>query len=74
MLEGEGIGVVKRWIPNRGFGFISTQSWGDLFCHASNIANGAETLPGWVGARVKFRVASDVRSGRQHAVDVQLVD
>ena len=72
MFEGEGIATVKRWLPNRGFGFLATQAWGDLFVHVSGIASGAETLP--VGARVKFRIASDVCTGKPIAVDVSIVD
>jgi CspA family cold shock protein len=61
-------GKITRWLTGRGFGFVKPDDGSpDLFVHVSNVAGGRELVP---GARVKFRIGSDLRSHRPVAIDV----
>ena len=65
-------GRVKRFIAGKGFGFLIPDDGSpDLFVHISNVAGGIELTP---GARVKFRIASNLRTTRPEAVDVVVIE
>jgi len=59
-------GVVKKWIGNRGFGFI-TYDGGEIFVHVSQV-NGKSDLN--VGEGVTFDIGQDERSGKDRANNV----
>jgi|tagenome__1003787_1003787.scaffolds.fasta_scaffold17975042_1 CspA family cold shock protein len=62
-------GVVKRFDPGRGFGFLSSDDGArDLFFHVSSVLNSASP-------RVEQRVSFDIgtsRDGRQCAERIRL--
>ena len=60
-------GVVRKWIEERGFGFITPNNGGeDLFIHANDIGGGIRSLE--EGEEVEFDV--DHNDGRSRAVNV----
>jgi cold shock protein len=62
-------GVIKKWIADRGYGFIRPDDGGtDIFVHATAL-RGSEPRE---GARVTYDLATDERSGRSKAVNVRL--
>jgi cold shock protein len=64
-------GQVKRWLNGKGYGFLIPDDRSpDLFCHVSAIVGGVELTP---GDKVSFRIASDRKTGRPIAVDVQVI-
>ncbi|MVT70266.1 cold-shock protein [Bradyrhizobium pachyrhizi] len=66
------MGTIKKWIDDRGFGFIAPDDGGaDVFLHASALP--LSTVPE-VGARVSFEVKLDPRSGRMRARDVRIAE
>jgi cold shock protein len=46
-------GVVKAWITDRGFGFITEDGGDDVFMHAKQLPPGLKTLN--IGVRVRFK-------------------
>jgi cold shock protein len=63
-------GVIKKWIGDRGYGFIRPDDGGaDIFMHATALPRGSEPRE---GARVTYDLANDERSGRSKAVNVRL--
>ncbi|PAY05444.1 cold-shock protein [Bradyrhizobium sp. UFLA03-84] len=63
-------GTIKKWIDERGFGFVKPDDGGaDVFLHISALPQGAQIE---VGMRLSFEVAPDPRSGRTRARDVRL--
>jgi cold shock CspA family protein len=46
------VGVVKAWMEDRGFGFITEDGGGDVFVHAKSLPSGIKQLK--PGARVMF--------------------
>lgn len=59
-------GKVKWYDPEKGFGFLVTESGDEVFCHSSALPPGVETLK--AGTRVEFGVAE----GRRGAQALQL--
>jgi len=65
-------GVVKRWVADRGFGFITANDGtGDVFCHYTGIADGRREL--CIGDEVEFNLAADTRSGKLQASEVRVI-
>ncbi|WP_439406766.1 cold-shock protein [Bradyrhizobium sp. DASA03076] len=63
-------GVIKKWIADRGFGFIRPDDGGtDVFVHATSFPRGVEHH---VGARVSYDIVNDERSGWPKAVNARL--
>jgi cold shock CspA family protein len=69
MLEGE----VRAWFNAKGYGFLQRLDGErpDVFRHATQLIQGAESLP--VGQRVRFDLASNIRNGKTHAVNVKMI-
>ena len=65
-------GVIKRLIPDRGFGFIRTSSGREIFFHVRALADGVDFEALEQGQAVVFVEGKDA-TGRPRAVDVQLV-
>jgi len=64
-------GVINKYFSNRVFGFLGTESGGDLFFHITDCAvDDDEDLIG--GRRVEFEVGAG-RDGRPIAKNVMLV-
>jgi len=64
-------GIVKKWIADRGFGFITPADGGrDLFVHISGLVGMTELQE---GQRVSFDEAPDARTGKLRAVGVRAV-
>jgi cold shock protein len=62
-------GIIKRFIEERGFGFIKPDLGGiDIFFHIEAF-EGDEPQ---IGQRVAYETATDARSGRPRAVNVRL--
>ncbi len=60
-------GTVKRWLPERGFGFLT--GWdGDVFCHVSDVSDKTDLVP---GESVSYDVADSPRGPR--AVNVRRI-
>ena len=74
MAESDGkreTGSVKRWVGERGFGFIRRASGGsDLFCHARSLTNELQALE--QGQTVQFSVQATEKG--EEARDVTVVD
>ena len=65
------IGQVKKWVGDRGFGFITPEAGGrDVFVHVSALS-GLDELE--VGAKVSFEEELD-RSGKYRAVNVHVIE
>ena len=63
-------GTVKRWLPDRGFGFITPDSSdADLFVPVREVLGGYLTP----GMRVEYSIGLD-REGRRRAVEVETLD
>lgn len=66
-------GVVKKWIHHRGFGFITTETGDDIFCHVTALKTGTYSLA--VGDSVTFDVVdSDRKPGSKMAKNVRRVE
>jgi CspA family cold shock protein len=64
-------GVVKSWIADRGFGFITPDDGdSDVFVHVSSL-DGLQALQ--VGTRVEFLQETDPRSGKKRACDIRVL-
>jgi CspA family cold shock protein len=64
-------GTIKRYLPERGFGFIETDGGGaDLFLHVSELRPEFPQSAIREGAQVMFEVSH--KYGRPRAVDVEL--
>jgi CspA family cold shock protein len=62
-------GVVKRWLGDRGFGFIEPAAGGhDVFVHVSGLLNGVEEPR--EGQKVSFDEEPDRRTGKIRAANV----
>lgn len=64
-------GVIKRFFPDRHFGFIGRLGAPDVFFHGSQVTVAEEGQTIQVGALVSFNVQSTERGLR--AVDVEVV-
>ena len=65
-------GIVKRWVADRGFGFITASDGsGDIFVHYSGLTGGRREL--CIGDEVEFNIASDVRTGKLQASEVRVI-
>jgi CspA family cold shock protein len=63
-------GFIKRWIDDRGFGFIKPDAGGpDVFVHVKALPPGAEPRE---GMGVSFEIANDSTRGKTQAVNVRL--
>lgn len=66
------IGSVKKWVSERGFGFIAPEAGGaDVFVHVTALGS-LDQLS--VGDRVSFDEEIDPRSGKTRAVNVRVVE
>ena len=66
-------GVVKKWIHHRGFGFITTETGDEIFCHVTALKTGTFSLS--VGDSVTFDVVdSDQKPGSKMAKNVRRVE
>jgi CspA family cold shock protein len=65
-------GIVRRWLPDPGFGFIAPAAGGhDVFVHVSALIGVAELRE---GQRVTFEEEPDpTRTGKLRAKDVRAV-
>eukprot|EP00408_Alexandrium_pacificum_P018149 CAMPEP_0171200022 /NCGR_PEP_ID=MMETSP0790-20130122/23767_1 /TAXON_ID=2925 /ORGANISM="Alexandrium catenella, Strain OF101" /LENGTH=118 /DNA_ID=CAMNT_0011665391 /DNA_START=91 /DNA_END=444 /DNA_ORIENTATION=+ len=64
-------GVVKKWMDDKGFGFVTPDDGGeDLFLHASCIADGSKGFG--KGDKVRFKSEYDDRKGKMRAIDASL--
>ena len=66
-------GKVKRWVDERGFGFLRPDN-GDavIFCHVTAL-QGAKIDRLVEGERVSYEIGVNARTGKPMAVDVQLI-
>jgi CspA family cold shock protein len=62
-------GTVKRWVADRGFGFISVPSGDSIFAHISQVADDIDELR--EGDAVQFELGEG-RNGRTEAKNIQL--
>jgi cold shock protein len=63
------LGTVKKWVADRGFGFITPAAGGhDVFVHVSGLVGMTELKE---GQRVSFEEEPDHRRGKLRAVDVR---
>jgi CspA family cold shock protein len=63
-------GTVKRWLIDRGYGFIGPEGGGeDIFVHQSDIEEADELVE---GQKVEFEVQTTNRGPR--AVNVKLIE
>jgi len=66
------IGVVDRWFPRRGFGFIRPADGStDMFCHIRSVVGDRDELS--VGDKVEYDEEQDDRSGKWRAADVHVL-
>ena len=63
-------GTIKKLLTDRGFGFISTVSRGDIFFHATQLQD-VDFASLRVGQEVEFEVGQD-QSGRLRAEKVRV--
>ncbi len=63
------IGVVKAWIEDKGFGFLTEDDGPDVFVHAKSLPDGLKQLD--PGVRVQFEKKQTPRGVQ--ALDVKLV-
>ncbi|HXP04091.1 MAG TPA: cold-shock protein [Stellaceae bacterium] len=63
------LGTVKKWIDERGFGFITPESGGqDVFVHFSALVGMTELRE---GQKITYEEEPDPRSGKQRATNVR---
>jgi cold shock protein len=67
------VGVVKKIVADRGFGFIRTDTGQDVFFHRSQLEAGTDMDDLQEGATVAFELRADSPKGPR-AVDVALVE
>lgn len=65
-------GTIKKFDPDRGFGFIAGDDGTSTFVHVSHVKDDVESLE--VGQRVEYGVVTDQRSGKLRANAVRLLD
>jgi CspA family cold shock protein len=65
------VGTVKRWIGERGFGFLTCENGPDVFLHANRLEAAGISEPE-VGDRIEFELV-DGRAGRQEAGELRRV-
>jgi cold shock CspA family protein len=63
-------GLIKRFYPDRGFGFIGRAGKQDVFFHIHDVEPGGAEIR--EGARVEFSLTLD-QVGRQRASSVKVV-
>jgi CspA family cold shock protein len=64
-------GIVKKYMADRGFGFIRPDGGGDdVFFHVKSLPMGTEPRE---GARVDFEVGSDRKTGKPQARNVRIL-
>jgi cold shock CspA family protein len=64
-------GTVKRWVGDRGFGFIEIDGdLGEIFVHVTEVAGKFELK---VGERVRFWEGTSPRTGKLQARNVELI-
>jgi CspA family cold shock protein len=65
-------GTIRKYLPERGFGFIETDGGGaDLFLHVSELRPEVPQSAIKFGVQVAFEVS--LKYGRPRAIDVELV-
>ena len=65
-------GVVKAWLAERGFGFISADDGaGEVFFHVRELVGDFEPAPGDI---VEFERGVDRRDNRPRAINIRLVE
>eukprot|EP00746_Dinoflagellata_sp_MGD_P074435 gnl/MRDRNA2_/MRDRNA2_30066_c0_seq1.p1 gnl/MRDRNA2_/MRDRNA2_30066_c0~~gnl/MRDRNA2_/MRDRNA2_30066_c0_seq1.p1 ORF type:complete len:280 (+),score=46.69 gnl/MRDRNA2_/MRDRNA2_30066_c0_seq1:87-926(+) len=65
-------GIVSRWIPEKGFGFIQPSVGGDqLFCHKSALLDGEASVN--TGDKVQYIPSWNARQGKNEASEVQFL-
>jgi len=64
-------GTIRRYLPERGFGFIQADGGGDLFLHVSDFRPDVPQSAIRGGVQVMFEVSH--KTGRPRAIDVELV-
>lgn len=66
-------GTVVTWIPGSAYGFISPHDGGaDLFAHVTALNDSIDGLR--VGQRVSFDSQVDQRTGKQRAINVEVME
>ncbi len=65
-------GTIKRLVPDRGFGFITSGESGDVFFHRSEL-QGTDFAALREGQSVEFEIGKG-RDGRSQAVKVKLAE
>jgi len=64
------VGIVKKWFEDKGYGFISRESDGDIFVHFSSIiSNNRKSLR--VGDKVEFEIEN--YKGKTQAKKVKVI-
>lgn len=64
-------GIVKKWDPTKGFGFITSDDDEDLFVHANDLDAGVPGRQLKPGQRVGFDIQREMKGDR--AVRVRLM-
>lgn len=63
-------GVIKKWVQERGFGFIRPENGGeDIFFHFSALREGDQIRE---GALVIYETGTDKKTGKTKALNVNL--
>jgi CspA family cold shock protein len=63
-------GTIKKWIQDKGLGFITPSTGGpEVFFHESALREGEEIAE---GLKVTYAVGSDKKTGKTKAVTVDL--
>jgi cold shock protein len=64
-------GTIKKWIEDRGYGFIKPEDGGpDVFVHFRAFPRGLQVQE---GMRVGFEVTNDAKTGKPQANNVRLL-